>query len=105
MTTRRLGDGATGGGQSRPARRVLAAQMREPLRRFLATEAGGLRRNHARGRTQRSNDPLRGRVGVAFHVGSATVAARFGSSDASHDRCKDATHHPAAQTFRVRYDK
>jgi Na+:H+ antiporter, NhaA family len=37
---RQLGDGATGGGQSRPARRVLVAQMREPLRRFLATEAG-----------------------------------------------------------------
>ena len=41
MTARRLGDGAPGGGQSRPARRVLVAQMREPLRRFLATEAGG----------------------------------------------------------------
>jgi Na+:H+ antiporter, NhaA family len=40
MTTRRHGGGATGGGQSRPARRVLVAQMREPLRRFLATEAG-----------------------------------------------------------------
>ena len=39
MTTQQLGDGASGG-QSRPARRVLVAQMREPLRRFLATEAG-----------------------------------------------------------------
>ncbi len=41
MTTRKLRNGATGGGQSRPVRRVLVAQMREPLRRFLATEAGG----------------------------------------------------------------
>lgn len=38
---RRPGGRATGDGQSRPARRVLVAQMREPLRRFLATEAGG----------------------------------------------------------------
>ena len=40
VTTRQLADGVSGGDRSRPARRVLVAQMREPLRRFLATEAG-----------------------------------------------------------------
>src|SRR5690606_25952616 len=33
-------NGASGQGRSRPERRGLVAQMREPLRRFLATEAG-----------------------------------------------------------------
>ena len=40
MSPEQVARAAPGDSQSRPSRRVLVAQMREPLRRFLATEAG-----------------------------------------------------------------